>query len=344
MLLIRADANTSIGTGHVMRCLALAEAWQDSGGDVTFLASIDAPAIEAKLKSEGMELRRPKSTSGSIEDAAGTVSLSRMKDVQWVVVDGYHFCSDYQKFLKDAKLNILTIDDMNYTNNYSADIILNQNIHAHRSLYRNKAPYTRLLLGTNYALLRREFLKYRGWMRTHSNEAHKILVTLGGSDPDNVSLKVINALKQLDIADMEYKIVIGPANLNIEYLRQSIEGASQRFELLTDISNMSELMAWADISVSAGGSTCWELAFMGLPNLILILADNQKEIANGLDSAEVAINVGWHSSVSSNVLANALLNLIQNPEERGRMSERGRKLVDGLGASKVISTMKEISS
>ena len=194
-LVVRADASTQIGTGHVMRCLALAQAWQDVSSDVIFIMATKTPAIEARLKSEGMEVVYIPVQIGSVEDARETINLTRKFDTDWIVVDGYSFGGDYQKIIKDDGLRLLMIDDYGHAEHYYGDIVLNQNISADEKLYVNREPYTQLLLGVKYTLLRREFWQWRGWKREIPIVARKVLVTLGGSDPDNVTLKVIQALQ-----------------------------------------------------------------------------------------------------------------------------------------------------
>ena len=207
-LVVRADANARIGAGHVMRCLALAQAWQDDGGRAIFLMAPNAPSLEKRLKSEATEVIRVAIQPGSADDATQTAHLARQMGALWVVVDGYHFDADYQRIIKDAGLRLLFVDDHGHSARYYADIVLNQNLHAHRGLYANREPYTRLLLGTRYVLLRREFLNWRGWKRRIAEVAHNVLVTMGGSDPYNVTLKVIQALQRLKLSDIEIKVAL----------------------------------------------------------------------------------------------------------------------------------------
>ncbi len=197
-LLLRADANALMGTGHVMRCLALAQAWQDRGGLAAFLSAPLPSAIETRLSAEGLAVVALKSWPGGAADAAETIRQAEALQADWVVVDGYQFDAAYHKALKDAGLKLLVLDDNGDSGFYWADLVLNQNIHAQADWYKNRASYTRLLLGTQYALLRREFLAWRGWQRDTPETAYKILVTLGGSDPDNVTLKVLEALSEVE--------------------------------------------------------------------------------------------------------------------------------------------------
>jgi len=339
-LVIRADANTKIGVGHVMRSMALAQAWQDYGGRAVLALSMDTPILEDRFRSEGMDVVNLTAQPGSNDDAIETAILAQNTEAAWVAVDGYHFDSEYQRLIKESGLNLLLIDDIGHAKHYWADIVLNQNIHANEGLYASREPYTSLLLGTSYVLLRREFLHFREWTREIPDVARKVLVTLGGGDSDNVTLKVIQALNQIDSSELEVKIVVGPSNPHMDSLRAAVHRSPFNVHVLSSVRNMPGLMAWADMAVSAGGSTCWELAFMGLPNLILIFADNQILLAEGLHTEGVALNLGWSQGISDSEVGQAIEELMTTLEVRQKMARCGRELVDGEGAGRVLKLMR----
>lgn len=339
-LLIRADANTQIGTGHVMRCLALAQAWQDAGGQAKFVQASAAPALETRLIAEGIDIARLSASPGSATDSAQTVALAQKMGATWVVVDGYQFDAAYQQAMKRAGLPLLVVDDYGHASHYYADLVLNQNIHADESLYSNREPHTRLLMGARYVLLRREFWPWRGWRREIPAVAHRVLVTLGGGDPDNQTLKVFQALQQVDADDLEAIVVVGASNPHFEELRSEIRNSPLAIRLVHNVANMVELMAWADVAVSAGGSTCWEMAFMGLPTILLVLAENQRGIAEGLSQAGVALNLGSFEQVISAHIVRALSNLIESRHRRQQMSHDGQEMVDGIGSKRVLSALQ----
>jgi UDP-2,4-diacetamido-2,4,6-trideoxy-beta-L-altropyranose hydrolase len=338
-LLIRADADAQMGLGHVMRCLALAQAWQDAGGQVTLATAGDAPAVEAWWQSQGMAVVRLAGPPGTPEDARQTVHLAAAREIAWIVVDGYHLGGAYQQIIKAAGKKLLCLDDNGHADHYFADIVLNQNLHAREDQYRNREPYTCLLLGTDYVLLRREFLKWRQWPRQVAAVARRILVTMGGSDPANVTLKVLRALGKVKVAGLEVLAVVGADNPHYQELNSAMKDYDLPGRLAINVKDMAELMAWADLAVSAGGSTCWELAFMGLPSLILVLADNQRPVAASLEELGLAANAGWFRAVSQARLLRLLAGLIQDQEKRRKMSTAGRLLVDGRGPREVVQAM-----
>ena len=346
-LIIRADATSEIGTGHIMRCLALAQAWQDNGGKSVFISRCESETLRKRIRAEGFDFISLDRSYPDPFDLAFTIStlnkLTQNSNLKtWLVVDGYHFEAEYQKSIKGAGYKLLWFDDYGHADHYYADLILNQNISADPAFYSNREPYTHVLLGTRNVLLRREFKRWQGWRREIPPIARKILVTLGGADPDNVTLKAIQALKQVDIPGLEGRIVIGPANPHLELLKKEISDDS-RLQLLTDVADMPDLMAWTDVCISAGGITCFELAFMGLPGLILVTAENQRANAEALDCENVGMNLGWAQDLSVERFASQLKHVMVNAELRSLMSQRGQNLVDGHGGRRLCRGLAESS-
>jgi len=339
-LRIRADANARIGTGHLMRCLALAQGWKARGGQATFITACESDGLQQRLSDQGFHVITLKQSHPEPADWEITLQTLRTHPGAWVVLDGYHFDPGYQRQIKEAGHRLLVIDDTAHLDHYYADVVLNQNINAEQ-LHYSCEPYTRLLLGTRYVLLRSEFLTWQRWKRKIPDVARNILVTLGGSDPDNVTFKVIQALQQVEVDGLEAVVVVGGSSPHYEELQSAIRDSRFAICLKRNAPNMPELMAWADAAVSAGGSTSWELAFMGLPNVILVLAENQREIAEGLDASGIALNLGWYAEISELAFAQTLKTLISNPTRRRAMSEEGRQLVDGSGTDLVVSVMAE---
>lgn len=339
-LLIRADANIQIGTGHVMRCLALAQAWQEAGGAAHF-AVVDMPGqLRDRLISEGIEIHQLDATRESSADAVMVASLASYLGAEWVVADGYHFGSTYQRIIKEADLRLLAIDDYSHADHYLADLVLNQNINAVASLYPSRETYTRLLLGTRYSLLRREFWRWRGNSRKAKGTAGRVLVTFGGSDPDNLSLTVITALREPEYHDMEVRIVIGAGNPHYGQLLDAVSNSSA-IQVVRNVADMSEQMNWAEMAVTAAGSTSWELAFMGVPSISLIVAENQARAARQLDEMGIIRCLGPSQNVDSQRISQAVSWLSADLSARSAMIEKGKRLVDGNGVFRVVQQIMD---
>jgi UDP-2,4-diacetamido-2,4,6-trideoxy-beta-L-altropyranose hydrolase len=321
-----------------MRCLALAQAWQAEVGSVCFVGRL-TPALTERFESEGVTVQSPGAEPGTPEEAAETARRAGEKGASWVVVDGYHFGGQYQRRLREEGWRVLFIDDYGHADRYEADLVLNQNIDAEPALYRNTAKDTELLLGPRFALLRKEFWPWRESRRTPQPEANRVLVTLGGADPDNCTEMVVRALGRLDRENLSCTVVIGGSNPNESSITATTERTDVSVDLRSDVDDMASLMAEHDVAVSAGGSTCWELAFMGIPNVILVLADNQRGIAEGLEEAGTAENLGWHEEIGREEIPNQIETLLQNDAQRLRMARRAQELVDGKGAERVLGKM-----
>ncbi|WP_342449232.1 UDP-2,4-diacetamido-2,4,6-trideoxy-beta-L-altropyranose hydrolase [Acetomicrobium sp. S15 = DSM 107314] len=337
-LIIRADAGLHIGSGHLMRCLALAQGWKDGGGEVVFATACSNDNLLGRLYEEGFRVHKIENPYPHPQDWQTTRQILEEHKGAWLVIDGYHFDSSYQRLVKESGHPLLAIDDYGHAGHYYADIVLNQNLHA-ESLPYSCEPYTKLLLGTKYVLLRREFLKWRGWKREVPEVARKLLVTMGGSDPKNVTLKVINAINMVDFEPLEVAVVVGPTNPHYEALERAARTSRHSIILMRDVPNMAELMSWADIAIAAGGTTCWELVFSGLPFIVIALAKNQRLVAEAFNDAGCALNLGWYYNLSSSEIAEPLLSLLLNQKRRAEMNQCGQQIVDGKGAIRVLCYM-----
>ncbi len=339
-LIIRADANTRIGTGHLMRCLALAQAWKDRGGRVVLITACESEGLLQRLHDEGLIVIKLTQPYPNPVDWKVTSDVLAQHPGAWVVLDGYHFDSEYQRRVKTSGHKLLIIDDMAHLEHYYADVVLNQNLHAEELNYSCES-YTRLLLGTRYVLLRREFLKWQGWQRNIPEMARKVLVTLGGSDPDNVTLKVIQALQLVEVDGMEAVVVVGGTNSHYKELQSAVEQLRFYIRLESNVPNMPELMAWSDVAISAGGITVWELAFMGVPIVGLSQAEQEKVLLQGSTNSGISVNLGGHRYIEPRRIAEVLTGLVSNRDQRAAMSRAGRALVDGFGSARVITLEKE---
>jgi UDP-2,4-diacetamido-2,4,6-trideoxy-beta-L-altropyranose hydrolase len=342
-LIIRADADSDVGAGHVMRCLSLASGWTRMGGNSVFLGKIGSTALRGRVEREGFErlqLERTHPDPLDLETTLRTLhgrALGGPGGECWLALDGYRFCSAYQEAIKAAGFRLLVLDDNAHLARYHADLLLNQNLGADTLSY-SADHDTHCLLGPRYALLRPEFCRWKNWARNVPASARNLLITMGGADPANVTLKVVQALRHLNAKNLDVRVVVGSENPNSAILHSVTTGVTG-VQLLAAPKDMPSLMAWADVAVSAGGSTCWELAFMGLPSLTIILADNQRLNAELLDDAGVSTNLGCHESLSSDQIAQGLKVLLESTERLDEMARLGRALIDGKGVDRVLDAI-----
>lgn len=335
-LIIRADASIQMGTGHIMRCLALAQALKQQGGTAVFAIATCPPSLQERLEGEGFAICSVAEPMGSVMDAQSTILQAQQLGCHWICVDGYQFGADYQRSLQMARLKVLFLDDYGHATHYSAEVVLNQNISAQAEWYQNRDRETKLMLGAMYSLLRQEFWTWRGWRRSIPEIAHKILITLGGSDPDNVTARVIEALQVVQIPRLELMVVVGGSNPHLAALQRCAERSIHAVQLLQNVTQMPVLIAQADLAIAAGGSTNWELAFLGLPSIIITLAENQTAIADQLQEQGISRSLGWHQRLQPAQIALTVYQLCQNPEKRSSMSQKGQALIDGEGCDRVV--------
>jgi UDP-2,4-diacetamido-2,4,6-trideoxy-beta-L-altropyranose hydrolase len=336
-ILLRADANSQIGTGHVMRCIALAQAWQDVGGSA-MLATCELPtAVLARLEAESVGVIHIERGLSEQQDAHRTIDVALQLGADWVVTDGYGFGSEYQRTIQKAGLKHLVVDDYGHARHYSANLVLNQNASAIESLYGSREIHTRLLLGTSYAMLRREFLPWRGWKREIPDTARNVLVTMGGADPNNATSPIVRALAQVTIPGLRAKIVIGPANPYCDVQHGQIDTCGRDFELIAAGADMPALMAWADLAISAAGSTLWELLFMQVPTIAICIAGNQRGY---VETLRTKAGVAFHDTAAGSCnLTGDVLSLALSKPTRARMAANGRRIVDGDGSGRVIRSI-----
>jgi UDP-2,4-diacetamido-2,4,6-trideoxy-beta-L-altropyranose hydrolase len=321
-----------------MRCLALAQAWRVAGGTACFAVAEGAEAVAGGLADENTPVRRIAAPPGGEEDARQLLQAAGDLGAAWLVVDGYQFGAEYQRAIKEAGARLLVIDDYGHAAHYHADLVLNQNLYADEGLYPRRNAHTRLLLGSPYVLLRREFTKWRGWRREVPAVARKVLVTLGGSDPGNVTLRAIEALQTPGSEGLEAVAVLGAGNPHRAALEAAVKGPG-RVRLQANVTDMPELMAWADFTLAAAGSTCWELALMGLPSLLVVSAENQVRVASSCAAAGIGRDLGWHHGLTADGLARSLQGTAVDHVFRADAARRGQELIDGRGAERVVGAL-----
>ena len=337
VLAVRADAGREIGHGHFLRGLTLARAWQSRGYEAVFITACRTPALLDRLRTAGVAVLDVTDAHPASQDLEVTLGWVSEHPEAWLVLDGYHFDASYQRAVKDGGARLLVIDDHDHADHYCANVLLNQNLFTERLAYSSE-PFTRRLFGPRYALIRPEFRVAAVQGRDIAPVARRLLVTLGGADPSNQTLKVLEALRAIEARDLDVRVVGGADNPHAATLTQAARAGGAR-SVLYGVDDMAALMAWADLAVSAAGSTCWEMACMGLPAVLLVLAENQRRIAEGLAEVGAAVNLGWCGAVDAGAITAAVGGLIGNRDRRQEMSAQARALVDGGGCDRVLAAL-----
>src|SRR5208282_1943560 len=198
-----------------------------------------------------------------------------------------------------------------------------------------RAPSTRLLLGPRYALLRNEFTAYRNWARKVPERGTRILLTMGGSDPKDLTPRILSALADLSIDNLQIRVVVGGSAENRSGVAEKAERFPGRVEVMSNVANMAESMVWADLAIAGAGTTCWEMCLLGVPAILVVVAENQRFIAQHLARIGAAVNAGPAESLDCSFLAQITAELLGSGDRRLEMSQSARQLVDGLGSDRV---------
>jgi UDP-2,4-diacetamido-2,4,6-trideoxy-beta-L-altropyranose hydrolase len=335
-LLIRADADGQTGTGHAMRCLALAEAWREKGGAVHWLAGPWLPALDRRLAAVNADLTRLQVLPGSSDDAKQTAELARDLHAAWTVIDGYHFDADFRSTVA-LHSRILFLDDLITPDLTTCSVVVNANP-VTMDRYRHVPVETQLLCGPTNSLLRREFRQ--SGQQPQPSASLRVLITMGGADAPNATALVLAALNRVSAAELTIRVLVGAANPHRHALEAIAAASGHAIELIVDSPQPSEVMRWADLAIAAAGTTTWELACLGVPTLLLITAENQKAVAEPMAALGGAFYLGLAADQNETTLAEALQPWLTIAQARTALGERARTIVDGDGVRRILAAMQ----
>jgi UDP-2,4-diacetamido-2,4,6-trideoxy-beta-L-altropyranose hydrolase len=343
-LFIRADASTQIGSGHVMRCLTLADELKQWETETSFICRKESGNLIRLIETKGFKVYSLPAGIDVESDRELTQNILKKQTIfpDWFIIDHYELDISYESSLRQIVKNIMVIDDI-ANRQHDCDLLLDQNYCLNRNRYKRLTPqHCTQLLGPQYVLLRPQFRETRKDLKKCHPERklgrRRLFVFLGGSDPGNVTYKVLRAIQMFETPDIAVDVVIGSSNphrCEVETLISLMPCATCHVQ----VENMAELMATADIGVGAAGITTWERCCVGLPSIVIILAENQRKVAETLDKSRVVINLGWHETLTESDLKKAIEKLIKNTEVRTMMSIKSQEIVDGRGTERVIAKM-----
>jgi UDP-2,4-diacetamido-2,4,6-trideoxy-beta-L-altropyranose hydrolase len=347
---IRVDASHHIGTGHFMRCLTLADVLRQHNAQTLFISRHLPMHLSNLLASKGHELVLLGTVENDVnldelahapwlgvsqgQDAADSIQVLSGGDWDWIVVDHYALDGRWESTVRRSAKQIMVIDDI-ADRQHDCDVLLDQNLYEDmQTRYTGKVPaHCQLLLGPCYALLRDEFRQLHEQIMPRRGPAKRILVFLGGVDFENYTGCVIEALSEINLSGIHVDVVIGAQHPCREQIRK--ECVQLGFICHVQTNNMAELMAKADLAVGSGGTASWERCCLGLPAVIVSLADNQIDIAKALDQFGACVYLGPADVASSFIMRNTLFNLLNNQALLSTLSKNSYSLVDGLGTDRL---------
>ena len=339
MIIIRADGNAAIGTGHIMRCLSIADAFQRVNEDSLFVVADNS--MKQIIEDRGYQACVLDTDYKNMQDdLEKTISIIKRVKAKALIVDSYYVTYDYLSNLKE-QVKLVYIDDV-ASFAYPVDVLINYNIYADKMNYTSiyKAQNTdvpKLVLGTKYVPLRNEFsdaepIKIQ-------KQVGNVLISTGGSDPIHLAVDLIRAIKSMQFKDgITYHFVVGAMNQDREELERLSFGMDN-VQLHYNVKDMKSLMCSCDIAVSAAGSTLYEICACGVPLITYVLAENQINGAKTFEEKGLAINCGDIRNITnaSEVICDAVQQLAKNYDKRRIIYNTMIEALDGKGAARICS-------
>jgi UDP-2,4-diacetamido-2,4,6-trideoxy-beta-L-altropyranose hydrolase len=365
---IRTDASLQIGTGHVMRCLTLADALKASGAQCHFICREHPGNLIEQIRQRGFAVsilaaQHPRfqphfplgNVLGELEtqhsawlgsywatDAAQTRLEVGETAVDWLIVDHYALDARWEQSLRSTCRKLMVIDDL-ADRQHDCDLLLDQNLGRDTHDYSRLVPEDcAVLIGPRYALLRPEFAALRDYSlrRRAIPQLRNILIAMGGVDQGDATGQVLEALKDSVFFDgTRITVVMGPHAPWLERVQSVAAQMPQPTEVKVNVNNMAQLMADSDLAIGAAGSTSWERCCLGLPTLIVVLAENQREGAVALEHSGGAKLLGGVEAIPRTL--RSMLRLFTTANELRQISQASCSITDGQGASRVTAALVE---
>ncbi|WP_165774474.1 UDP-2,4-diacetamido-2,4,6-trideoxy-beta-L-altropyranose hydrolase [Herbaspirillum robiniae] len=357
-VVFRADASLQIGTGHIVRSLSLADKLRARGLTPHFVCRMHAGNMVAAIRQQGYGVTELPTIPAFSPLAAETCDF-RLAHADWLgsdwkqdadetrsaiqdskpdllIVDHYAIDKRWEEQLRPHVRKLMVIDDL-ADRRHECDFLLDQNWFGDDTLgrYRGMIPdHCITMLGPEYALLKPEYSMLRAQMPPRNGKAERILVFMGGSDPTNETGKVLDALAHPDLAHLHVDIVIGVNHPDPQSVTHQA-AARPLTHVHSGLPSLAPLMMHADLMLSAGGSTSWERMCLGLPAIVISIADNQIVTNHAMHAAGYIHFLGECNQISATIIADSIIQCIQQPQQLQQMSQMGQDLVPGSGTQRV---------
>jgi UDP-2,4-diacetamido-2,4,6-trideoxy-beta-L-altropyranose hydrolase len=364
----RADASLQMGAGHVMRCLTLAEALRATGAQCHFISRAHPGHLLELIRERGFAAsvlpaessQAPANTQVASDrpeelvhaawlgcdwqtDAQQTSAVLVQLQPDWLVVDHYALDQRWETALRPHYQKLMVIDDL-ADRPHQCELLLDQNLGRQQQDYADLVPaQCKLLTGPQFALLRPEFAALRAYsMRRRQQPILKqVLITMGGVDQPNATSRVMQALKSCALPqDCRISVIMGLQAPWLQQVRALAQDMPWSTEVLVNISDMAQRMADSDLAIGAAGSTSWERCCLGLPTLMVVLADNQKEGATALADSECALLLGEVENIKKSL--QPMMHLLQKIEMLQALSQASYAATDGQGTKKITTLLKAL--
>lgn len=353
----RVDASGQIGAGHVMRCLTLADALADLGFLNKFVCRkheghmielIEQRGYRAIGLDQDRNFSMPTNDlahagwlgSDWISDSEETKEAMGSERVDWLVVDHYAIDRRWHQAMRPFVKRLLVLDDI-ADRSLDCDLLLNQNYGSSSARYEQLVPkHCMQLHGPGYALLKPLYSRLRDSASNRSGEIFSVLIYFGGgSDNLNLTSSAVEAFNTKDLKHIHLDVVVSVSYAHLHSL-QVLASERGHTEIHSQLPDLANLMAQADLAIGAGGATTWERCCLGLPSIVVSIADNQNPACVALADSNIIQYPGEAKNISASHIREVVRLLLQNSKQMLSMSQKSMNLVDGLGVLKVVDIMK----
>lgn len=358
-VVFRTDASIAMGTGHVMRCLTLADMLRERGAHCRFVSRAHPGHLARYIRERGHGLELLSSAGDTAAakdellpqhaawlgatwqaDADQTLAALGSTMADWLIVDHYALDARWERATRHACRNLMAIDDL-ADRPHECSVLLDQNLDRKADDYAPRVPSgCRLLTGPRYALLRPEFAAHRRHCldRRGARVLRHLLIAMGGMDAENVTTTVLDALTATALpADCRISVVMGAQAPWLDTVRARASAMQRPTEVLIGVRNMAQLMCDSDLAIGATGGTAWERCCLGLPTVAIVLAVNQRGAAMALERSGAVLRcelgAGFQGELRQ-IVATAC-----RPEVLRRLALAASMITDGMGAARVADVL-----
>lgn len=356
---IRVDASVRIGSGHLMRCMTLADHLRERGGSISFMSRELTGNLLHLAEQKGYTVHRIPFPSNRLTKPQGNLSHAGLLEVDWqkdaeetkrilqrydqpvdwLIVDHYAVDGRWESQMRPFTRKIMVIDDV-ADRPHDCDVLLDQNLYQDMDIrYDGLVPAScRKLLGPTFALLRPEFVEAQKKVRSRDGSIKRILVFFGGSDPTNETEKTLAAIRLLNRPEILVDVVVGISNQRKDII-SALCSSLPNTRYYCQIDNIAEMLNNTDMVIGAGGATTWERCCLAVPTIVISVADNQINISKAAASAGAILYLGSSDSVTADELADQVRSIMREPDRLRELSRQAMYLVDGYGAERVVSAL-----
>jgi len=346
-VLIRCDGSPEIGLGHIVRCLALADEFHDVHNCRITFAMRKGPLGIQMVEEKGYNVIIPQENGQSFDYGKWLNDCVRKVDARAIVFDVRDgLTRSVVKELRNDGILIITIDDPE-DKRLSADLAFYTPVPQVKRI--DWTGFTgKLYVGWEWVILRKEFseiknkraINNKSSIINHQSSIPKVLVTMGGSDPQGMTIKAVKALEMLD-DNFGAVVVLGAGFQHKKQLDNLLSACKHRFDMQENVQNMAELMSQSDLAVASFGITAYELAAMGVPAIYLCLTEDHAESASAFVEAGMAICLGVFKYVNTEMIAKGVSNILNNKSLLSKLANNARKYIDGQGVARISHLMIE---